>query len=68
MAEGCIDALYQGFLECKENMKRFFPDLELKDIIKFDEEGKGEEDGEGEGAEEPSKSILNRLVSKWLWR
>lgn len=58
VAEGCIEALHQGFLECKKKVRQFLPSLDLKDIVESNDEGEGEE---GEGGEEVAE-VKTELV------
>lgn len=48
-------------------MKRLFLDLDLKDVIEFDDEGEGKEDGEDarvEGVEEPFEVRTEQASAK----
>lgn len=49
VAEGCIESLHLGFLECKKKVTLAFPSLDLKDIVESDNEGEQEEEEEAMG-------------------
>lgn len=57
MAEGCIEALHQGFFKCNKKVKWFFPGLDLKDVIESNNEGEGEEEGD-----EGVAKIITKLI------
>lgn len=46
--EGCMNSYHLWFSDCKKKVAMAFSNLDLQDIVESDEDGKEEEDGEGE--------------------
>lgn len=59
VAEACVESLHLVFLECKKKVTTFFLELDLKGVVKSNNEGDEEKGGEGveEGVEVRAKLV-----------